>query len=555
MTRFPVRAALGGAIATLMASGTLVTAPAQALDGTVPATSSYAFTAKLSIGSFTSVDSTARSCTGTLVNAQWLLTASSCFAADPSAGFTVAAGAPKWKTTATIGRTDLTTTAGQVRDVVELVPRTDRDLVLAKLATPVRGILPLRATTTAPAAGDTFTGAGYGRTKDAWIPDTLRTGSLTAGQTTGTGVDIDGTPMCKGDTGAPVVREQDGQRELAAVVTASWQGGCLGTPATETRTGATATRVDDLGAWIRQSTASTLTPWRLQMVTTANKDLFHTVRDSNGDWSAFGDVERAAGGIGDIAVAADAAVSGTNHVLALGADGVVYQSTRNANGTWVAFRPLTAELGTLAGIKKIAVTSIGSDLGLAAITNSRVYHAVRDADGKWSKWGDVTASLGALPAAPVDITAARVGNATHIGVVTADGKAFHTIRNSDRSWEKWGEITKVPGSPAKVSGIAFAGTGTDLQAVLTEPAGGIKHVARAASGVWGDFGNLNGILGTTPVTGISAAAVDNEFHTAIITGGRIKHTTRHTDGTWEPADTPPGTPTDPTTLALTGSWN
>ena len=553
MTRFPARALLGGAIAAVVASGALVAAPSQALDGTVPATSSYAYTAKLSIGDFASADSTARSCTGTLVNAQWLLTASSCFAADPWAGFTVAAGAPKWKTTATIGRTDLTTSAGQVRDVVELVPRTDRDLVLAKLATPVRGILPLPAATTAPTTGDTFTSAGYGRTKDTWVPDTLHTGSLTAGQVTATGVDIDGALMCKGDTGAPVVREQDGRRELAAVVTASWQGGCPGV--TETRTGATATRVDDLAAWIRQSTASTLTPWHLQMVTTAGKDLFHTVRDSNWDWSAFGDVERAAGGIGDIAVAADAAISGTNHVLALGADGVVYETTRNSNGTWVAFRPLTAELGTLAGIKKIAVTSVGSELGLAAITNSRVYHAVRNADGKWSKWGDVTASLGTLGSAPVDIAAARVDDATHIGVVTADGKAFHTIRNSDRTWEKWGEITKVSGSPAKVSGIALAGTGTDLQAVLTEPAGGIKHVARAASGVWGTFGNLNGILGTTPVTGISAAAVDNEFHTAIISNGRIKHTMRHTDGTWEPADTPPGAPADPTTLALTGSWN
>lgn len=547
MTRSRTHAALCGAIAAAVAaSGVLVSTPVQAMDGTAVTDSSHAFTAKLAIGD------TFRSCTGTLINAQWLLTASSCFAEDPSAGFTVAAGAPKWKTTATIGRTQLDGTDGQVREVVELIPRADRDLVLAKLASPIRGIQPLRAATSAPAQGEQLKGAGYGRTKGTWVPNTLHTGSFTANQVTATGMDIDGTPVCKGDTGAPVFRERSGQLELVAVAGDSWQGGCLGS--TETRTGAAATRVDDLAGWLKTSTASTLTPWRLQMVATADKNLYHTIRDSNWDWSVFGDVEKAAGSIGEVEVAADAAISGTNHVLALGGDGVVYQATRNSNGTWVAFRPLTAELGALTDLKKISVTSVGSELGLAAITSSRVYHAVRDSAGKWSKWGDVTAGVGSLPN-PTEITATRVGSTTHVGVVVADGRAFHTIRNVDRTWDNWGEITKISGHPPKVSNMAFAGTGNDLQAVLTEPTGGIKHIARLSTGTWSAFGNLGGILGTSPITGVGAAAVDGEFHAAIITGGVIKHTMRHTNATWEPADIPPGAPANPTALAMTGSWN
>ncbi|WP_370413869.1 trypsin-like serine protease [Streptomyces fradiae] len=543
----------GGALAAVVAaSGVLVATPVQALDGTAASDTSYAFTAKLAIGD------TLRSCSGTLINAQWLLTAARCFADDPSTGYTVAAGAPKWKTTATIGRTQLDSTGGQVRNVVELVPRTDRDLVLAKLDTPVRGILPLRASGTSPVQGEGLKGAGYGRTKDTWVPNTLHAGAFTTGEVTATGLLIDGTAVCKGDTGAPVIREKDGVRELAGVVTASWQGGCLGMPETETRTGAAATRVDGLAGWIKQSTASTLTPWRLQMVATVNKDLFHSVRDSNWDWSVFGDVEKAAGSIGEVEVAADAAISGTNHVLALGGDGVVYQATRNPNGTWVAFRALTSELGTLTGIKKISVTSTGTGLGLVAVTNSRVYHATRDPAGKWSKWGDVTTAVGALTGtnpAPAEITVAQIGDTTHVGVVTVEGRTFHTIRNSNGTWGTWGEITKISGAPSKVSNMAFAGTGNDLQAVLTEPTGGIKHVARFANGTWSAFGNLGPILGTGPVTSVGAATVDNEFHTAIITGGTIKHTMRHINGTWEPADTPPGAPANPTSLAITGSWN
>ncbi|MFF3845865.1 trypsin-like serine protease [Streptomyces sp. NPDC002328] len=524
-------------------------APASALAGSPVTEKTYAFTAKLAIGE------TFRSCTGALVNAQWILTASSCFAEDLTAGYTVAAGKPKWKTTATVGRTDLdVTTAGQVREVVELVPRTDRDLVLAKLATPVRGITPLRVGSTSPAANERLKGAGYGRTKDTWVPNTLHAGDFTVNQVDTNRLQIDGTPVCKGDTGAPVFREKNGVLELAAVATASWQGGCLGS--SETRTGALATRVDDLGAWVKQSTASTLTPWRLQMVTVAGKDLYHSVRDSNWDWTAFGAVEQAAGGIGDVEQAADAGINGTNTVLALGADGVVYETKRNPNGAWVPFRSLTAELGGLAGLKKISVTSMGSTLGLVGIAGGRVHHSVRDSAGKWIKWGDVSAAAGTL-ANPTDITITKVGDTTHIGVVANTDKAYHVIRDGLGNWGTWGEITKITGAPTTAGAVAFSGTGAnDLQAVLVEPNGGIKHVARLSDGNWTTFGDLAGpVLGTGPVTAVSATTVDNEFHTAIIRNGAIKHTVRHVDGNWEPADTPPGAPANPTSLGLTASWN
>ncbi len=103
---------------------------------------SYSFTARLMLGDGR------RGCSGVLVAPGWIATAASCFA-DPATE-TVPAGRPALKTVATIGRNDLTSTAGQVREVVELVPREGRDLVLGRLATPTTGITPVKFATTPP---------------------------------------------------------------------------------------------------------------------------------------------------------------------------------------------------------------------------------------------------------------------------------------------------------------------------------------------------------------------------------------------------------------------
>ncbi|MGW2254312.1 S1 family peptidase [Kitasatospora sp. NPDC001660] len=242
-----------GVLAAAAAVGALTTfsgTPAGAVVGDQAADGSYAYTAKLTIGD------SVRACTGTLVDPYWVLTAASCFSDDPAQPGTLQAGAPKWKTTATIGRTD---TAGRVRDVVELAPRQDRDLVLARLASPVQGVAVLPLATAAPMTGQTLRVAGYGRTKDDWVPTRAHTGVFSLDAVQATGIDttgVNGAAVCKGDTGAPVIRETNGKAELAAVASRSWQGGCLGS--TETRTGAYDVRVDDLGAWVKSVTARPL---------------------------------------------------------------------------------------------------------------------------------------------------------------------------------------------------------------------------------------------------------------------------------------------------------
>ncbi|MFJ8980025.1 FG-GAP-like repeat-containing protein [Streptomyces sp. NPDC102282] len=223
------------------AVGTLtLTSPAQAIVGTPVTGSTYAFTAQIEIGD----GDTKRACTGALVDARWVLTASSCFTGGTTE---LPMGKPALKTVATIGRADLNATGGHVSEIVDLVPRTGRDLVMARLATPATGITPVAVATTPVAAGDTLTAAGYGRTKTEWVPDKLHTAAFTVDTTGATELGITGKTatdaICKGDTGGPLLRTVGGNLELVGVSSRSWQGGCFGE--TETRTGAIAARADN----------------------------------------------------------------------------------------------------------------------------------------------------------------------------------------------------------------------------------------------------------------------------------------------------------------------
>ena len=244
----PVRLAALAAALTLGSAG-LAAAPATAVTGpaVAAADTTYAYTAQITLGDHD------RGCSGVLVDAEWLLTAASCFADNPAAGLSVPAGKPAVKTTAVIGRSDLTGTAGAAREIVQLVPRTDRDAVLARLDRPVTGVSPIALATAAPTAGETLTLAGYGRTASEWAPLSLHTGAFTVNSAATTTASVTGTSgiaACMGDTGGPLVRAGSGTAQLAALASQSYQGGCYGIDAGVTSTGGVVSRVDDLASWV-----------------------------------------------------------------------------------------------------------------------------------------------------------------------------------------------------------------------------------------------------------------------------------------------------------------
>lgn len=138
--------------------------------------------------------------------------------------------------------------------MVSIVPRGDRDVVLAKLSKPVTDIASIKLAATQPAANAAVSAAGLGRTKTDWVPEKVHTAAFGVASVDATTLALTGKgtdSICQGDTGGPLVNSKG---ELAGISSRSWQGGCLGTPATETRTNAIAARADDLGQWVSLNT-------------------------------------------------------------------------------------------------------------------------------------------------------------------------------------------------------------------------------------------------------------------------------------------------------------
>ncbi|MCK2237410.1 MULTISPECIES: AbfB domain-containing protein [unclassified Crossiella] len=237
-----------GVLAAGTAAVLLAPASAQALsNGSPTANGAYSFTARLQIGG--------RACSGALVDPQWVVTAASCFVADPAQGIQVPPGAPQEPTTVTFG-----TGASQLTvEASEVAARQDRDLAMVKLANPVNTISPLALSTTAPKAGDKLRVSGYGRTRDQWRPDPAHTAVFTVDSVdsaaTSTSLPISGSSSpdastCQGDSGGPAFRETDGRVELVAVNSTSYEFGCMGE--TGTRKGAVEARADNVTAWITE---------------------------------------------------------------------------------------------------------------------------------------------------------------------------------------------------------------------------------------------------------------------------------------------------------------
>ncbi|MFF1511916.1 S1 family peptidase [Streptomyces sp. NPDC058326] len=243
------RIAATTSLAALALATAPLSSPASAVSGTT-ASSSYAFTAKLAIGNS---EATMRNCSGALVNARWVLTASSCFTRGlPD----LTPGSPPEKTVVTVGRSNLTAAGGLVTEVTEVVPYQGRDLVLARLKTPAFGITPVSLATAPATAGETLKVAGFGQTKTEWVQPALHTGAFTADAVQDDTVAItgqNGVAVCAGDAGGPLLREKEGKTELVGINSRSWQGGCLGANPAETRTGAKSVNVADPAArtWLK----------------------------------------------------------------------------------------------------------------------------------------------------------------------------------------------------------------------------------------------------------------------------------------------------------------
>ncbi|MEU7570895.1 trypsin-like serine protease [Micromonospora sp. NPDC049240] len=381
---------------------------AQAVSGVSPVPAgSYSFTAK--------IQSDLRACSAVLVAPSWVMTTASCLA-EP--GQQLVAGPPSRRTTVTVGRTDLSTTAGHVLAVTAVLPHPTRNVALAQVEKPADGVPPVAVGASA-APGEELLAAGFGRTATEWAPDKLHAGTFAVTGVSTDTLTVDGSAsaasLCRGDAGGPLLRTGAGQPQLVALHDTSWQGGCLGE--TDTRRAATEVRVDGLAPWIAASTSNknyvALSPGGLLLDTRTGTGAPAGLRGANSttDFPVLGVGGVPASGVSAVLVDVTAVSPTANTFLTVFPTG--------------STRPATSSLNASAGeiISTTQVVRPGPDGRVSVHNPAGSVHVVVEVHGYFT-----AGAGGGLVAVPhTRVVDTRDGTGTTVGKIPTNGSRTFTF--------------------------------------------------------------------------------------------------------------------------------
>ncbi|GAA2167395.1 MULTISPECIES: hypothetical protein [Glycomyces] len=161
-------------------------------------------------------------------------------------------------------------------------------------------------------------------------------------------------------------------------------------------------------------------------------DLYHTVRNADGTWWASWKLLRTFSSIDHIATTR----VGTTIDTAVVSNGEILHSIRSSGGTWSGWGNIESAAGEIGDINEVTLAGIGSNLHVVALASAyRIYHGIRRADATWQRFQQVPVFSGKLP---FTASAANAGGELQLGVgELIDGKQVgrHTIRRADGTWQ------------------------------------------------------------------------------------------------------------------------
>ncbi|GJF29116.1 hypothetical protein KNE206_18160 [Kitasatospora sp. NE20-6] len=191
------------------------------------------------------------------------------------------------------------------------------------------------------------------------------------------------------------------------------------------------------------------------------------------------------------------------HLFARTAAGSLHEAVRHGDGTWGTWQDVSVP-GVLPGriTELSAVTLTGGDLQLLAVAGGKLWHTARAASASaFSAWSDVFAGSSG-PGTAQHVSAAEVKGELQAVVTTGNGTGvYHAVRRTTGAWTVFGDVEAATRTPlGTVTGVAVGGSnqytdGDVLQVAVLDSNGKLFHTLRNANGTWTKFGSVDAATG------------------------------------------------------------
>ncbi|WP_280725351.1 polymorphic toxin-type HINT domain-containing protein [Kitasatospora sp. MAA4] len=221
------------------------------------------------------------------------------------------------------------------------------------------------------------------------------------------------------------------------------------------------------------------------------------------------------------------------------ANGAVWTAPQNADGSWASFSNLMTQAGSLPAVSSVSAAVSNGQLQIMAIAGGKLWHTIRKADGTWQAWGDVFAAVGSSLPSPSQLSLTATASGLEV-LTTSGGKLWHTIRHPDGTWQTigWGDVFANVGTLASTDQIAAAATPSGLE-LMVGSGGKLWHTVRHPDGTWQSigWGDVFGATGALPgiATGpnqLSLAGTTGGLEVMAIANGKPFNVLRNSSGSW-----------------------